>query len=193
MLDQANQVIRKALSLLVAFFVVSIGTGCRGTTDKSKQVEKVQTESLATAGFSVEPIDQAGLKRLIGERNGKILLLNIWATWCAPCIAEFPDLKKLSQTCDTAAIEVVAISADYPDEVDTKIIPFLRKINVPFRVYVAQFEHQEDFINAVNRSWSGALPVSLVYDSHGKERFFHVGQQSFDDFKREVERAKGGL
>jgi thiol-disulfide isomerase/thioredoxin len=193
MLDQANQVIRNTASLLVAFLVVSIGISCRGTNDKGKQVEKVQTGSLATAGYSVEPIDQAGLKRLIGERNGKILLLNIWATWCAPCVAEFPDLKKLSQTCDTAVVEVVAISADYPDEVETKIIPFLKKTNVPFRVYVAQFERQEDFINAVNRSWSGALPVSQVYDSHGKERFFHVGQQSFDDFRREIEKAKGGL
>jgi thiol-disulfide isomerase/thioredoxin len=170
-----------------------VGTGCRGTNDKGRQAEKDRVESSAKAGPSVEPIDRSGLKTLIGERGGKILLLNIWATWCEPCVAEFPDLKKLSQAYDTAAVEVVAISADYPDEVDTKIIPFLKKTNVPFRVYVAQFEHQEDFINAVNRSWSGALPVSLVYDSHGKERFFHVGQQSFDDFKREVEKAKGDL
>jgi thiol-disulfide isomerase/thioredoxin len=193
MLDQTYQVMRKIPSLSVLFLVASIGTACRGTKDKGTHVERVQAQSPANVGLSVDPIDQAGLKRLIGERNGKILLLNIWATWCAPCVAEFPDLKKLSQTSDTASVEVVAISADYPDEVDTKIIPFLRKTNVSFRVYVAKFEHQEDFINAVNRSWSGALPASLIYDSHGNESFFHVGQQSFDDFKREIEKVKGGL
>jgi len=193
MLNQTNQVVAKASSLIVVLLAVFFGAACRGTNDRGGQAEKVRAESPAKAGFSVEPIDQAGLKRLIGERSGKVLLLNIWATWCEPCIAEFPDLKKLSQTYDTAAVEVVAISADYPDEVDTKIMPFLRKTDVPFRVFVAQFEHPEDFINAVNRSWSGALPASLIYDSRGKERFFHVGQQSFDDFKREINKVKGGL
>ncbi|MCX6144650.1 MAG: TlpA disulfide reductase family protein [Ignavibacteriales bacterium] len=193
MLNQTNQVMGKTPSLIVVLLAVFMGTACRGTNDKGAWEEKDQAESSTKVGLSVEPIDQASLKRLIGERSGKILLLNIWATWCEPCVAEFPDLTKLSQTYDTAAVKVVAISADYPDEVDTKIIPFVRKTNVPFRVYVAQFEHQEDFINAVNRSWSGALPVSLIYDSRGKERFFHVGQQSFDDFKREVEKVKGGL
>jgi thiol-disulfide isomerase/thioredoxin len=193
MLNKTNQVMGKVPFLIAILLAVFIGTSCRGTNDKGAQAERVQAASAVKVGLSVEPIDQAGLKRLIGERNGKILLLNIWATWCAPCIAEFPDLKKISQIYDTAAVEVVAISADYSDEVDTKIIPFLKKTNVSFRVYVAQFEHQEDFINAVNRSWSGALPVSLIYDSHGKERFFHVGQQSFDDVRREVEKVKGGI
>jgi thiol-disulfide isomerase/thioredoxin len=193
MLNQTDQLMGKASSLIAVLLVVFIGIACRGTNDKGAQAKKVQIQSPSMAELTVEPIDQSGLKKLIGERNGKILVLNIWATWCAPCVAEFPDLKKLSQTYDTAAVEVVAISADYPDEVDTKIIPFLKKTSVSFRVYVAQFEHQEDFINGVNRSWSGALPASLIYDSHGKERFFHVGQQSFDDFKREVDKVKGGL
>jgi len=170
-----------------------IGIACRGTSNRGREAEKVQAPSPAKAGLSVKPIDQAGLKRLIRERNGKILLLNIWATWCAPCVAEFPDLIKFSQTCDTTTVEVAAISADYPDEVDAKIIPFLRKMSISFPVYVAQFEHQEDFINAVNRSWSGALPASLIFDSRGKECFFHVGQLSFNDFKHEVDKVKGGL
>ena len=183
----------KVIFYIGVLCVMLIGSDCRGTTNKGKQAEKAKALSTSKAVLSVAPIDEAGLKKLISERNGRVLLLNIWATWCAPCVAEFPDLVKLSQTCDTTAVEVVAISADYPDEVDTKIIPFLKRTNVSFRVYVAQFEHQEDFINAVSRSWSGALPASLIYDSLGTERLFHVGQQSYDDFKHEVDKIKGGL
>ena len=178
---------------MVLLFAVVIGSACRGTDERGNRAEKAQAQSISKAVLSVEPIGEPGLKKLIRERNGKVLLLNIWATWCAPCVAEFPDLVRLSQSYDTTAVEVVAISADYPDEVDTKIIPFLRKVDVSFRVYVAQFEHQEDFINAVNRTWSGALPASLIYGSDGQERFFHVGQQSYDDFKHEVDKVKGGL
>jgi len=175
--------------------VVALLTGlaCRSRNDSGPHAMKDRAQTSSQTDFFVEPIDEAGLKKLIGERNGRILVLNIWATWCAPCVAEFPDLVKLSHAYDTTAVEVVAISADYPDEVDTKIIPFLRKTNVSFRVYVAQFQHQEDFINALNRSWSGALPASLIYDSHGKEEFFHVGQQSYADFKKEVDKMKGDL
>lgn len=183
----------RVASCLPLLFVLLVGTACRGTNGQGKEAAKADTQSNAQVGLSVKPIDQLGLQRLIRERNGKILLLNIWATWCAPCLAEFPDLVKLSHTFDTSEVEVVAISADYPDEVDTKIIPFLRKTNVSFHVYVANFEHQEDFINEVNRSWSGALPASLIIDSHGKKRLFHVGQLSFDDFKHEVHKVKGTL
>ena len=183
----------KFVSCMVLLFALLMVTACRSTNDRGEPAEKVLAQSISKSVLSVDPIDETGLKKLIRERNGRVLLLNIWATWCAPCVAEFPDLVKLSQTYDTTGFEVVAISADYPDEVDTKIIPFLKKMNVPFPVYVAQFEHQEDFINGVNRSWSGALPASLIYDSHGKERFFHVGQQSFGEFKLEVDKIKGGL
>jgi len=193
MFDQTNQVMTNGALCIAVLLAMLAGVACRSTNDRGGHVEKLQTPSSAQTNILVEPINQAGLQKLIGERKGKILLLNIWATWCAPCVAEFPDLAKLSQTSDTSATEVVAISADYPDEVDSKIIPFLKKLNIPFRVYVAQFAHQEDFINAVNRSWSGALPATLIYDSHGKERFFHVGQQSFDDFKHEVDKIKGGI
>jgi thiol-disulfide isomerase/thioredoxin len=179
----------------IAFFLfvligLLVNVACRNA---NRLHENEQEVSVTKNVLTVEPLDESGLKKLVAERRGRILLLNIWATWCAPCVAEFPDLAKISQSYDTTAVEVVAISADFQDEVDSKIIPFLRSRNVPFRVFVAQFLHQEDFINAVNRSWSGALPASLIYDARGKERLFHVGQQSFDDFKREIDNIKGGL
>lgn len=191
--NQTNQVTLNAVVYIGVFAVMLVGGGCRGTTDRDKQAEKANAPGVLGTVRSVMPIDEAGLKKLISERKGRVLLLNIWATWCAPCVAEFPDLVKLSQTYDSTEVEVVAVSADYPDEVDTKIIPFLKKTGVPFRVFVAEFTHQEDFINAVNRSWSGALPASVIYDSHGKERLFHVGEQSYDDFKHEVDTIKGDL
>jgi thiol-disulfide isomerase/thioredoxin len=135
----------------------------------------------------VDPLDQADLKKLLGERKGKILFLNIWATWCAPCVEEFPDIIKLSQAYPGSEVEVVGVSADYPDEVESKIIPFIRKHNVPFRIYVAKFDHQEDFINCVDSSWSGALPATLVYDAQGTRRYFSVGAGSFDKFRKVID------
>jgi thiol-disulfide isomerase/thioredoxin len=166
--------------------VTLVGVGCRNS-----QESKGKTSSVAESHVTVTPIDKDGLATLVANRNGKVLLLNVWATWCAPCVAEFPSLVKLSKSFDTSAVEVVAVSADYPDEVDSKIIPFLRKMNVPFQVHVAQFAHQEDFINAVNSDWSGALPATLIVDAQGKNRIFHVGELSFEEFKQKVDSMKG--
>ena len=167
--------------------------GCHAKDDGGSAGSKAAVLSAKDSAISVLPIDEAGLKELIKERHGRILLVNIWATWCAPCVEEFPDLVRLSQTYVRGGFDLVAISADYPDEVDSKIVPFLKKQNVPFRVFVAKFDHQEDFINAVNQSWNGALPATLIYNAQGKQRLFHIGQLTYEQFKDSIEKVKGGL
>lgn len=165
-------------------FIVFIGgPGCRPKEPQNPAPSDVSVDTPRKQVGSVDPVDQDGLKKLVKERNGKILFLNIWATWCAPCVEEFPDLIKLAQSYPGSEVEVVGISADYPDEVESKILPFIREKNVPFRIYVAKFDHQEDFINSVNSSWSGALPATLVYDAQGKQRYFSVGAGTFEKFK----------
>jgi thiol-disulfide isomerase/thioredoxin len=176
-------------SLVVSSLVLlTVGAGCRSADRRTEQPSASATTSGAKAKIVVDSIDEGGLKKLVGERGGRLLFLNIWATWCVPCVEEFPDLVKLSGAYGEKEVEVVGISADYTDEIETKIIPFLEKLKVPFRVYVAKFAHQEDFINAVNRSWSGALPASVIYDLNGKQRYFHVGQGTFQDFKNEIDK-----
>jgi thiol-disulfide isomerase/thioredoxin len=163
------------------------GPGCRLKSPPNPAPSVAAVDTALKQVGPVDPIDQAGLKKLVNERNGRILFLNIWATWCAPCVEEFPDLIRLAQSYPGSEVEVVGISADYPDEVESKILPFMSKQNVPFRIYVAKFDHQENFINSVNSSWSGALPATLVYDGQGKQRYFSVGAGTFEKFKKIVD------
>ena len=176
----------------IGFAVFGV-SGCNAKRERGSAGSKSAVLSVADSVTRVLPIDEAGLKTLIRERNARILLVNIWATWCAPCVEEFPDLVRLSQADDGRGVEFVAISADYPDEVETKIVPFLKKQKVPFRVFVAKFDHQDDFINAVNQSWNGALPATLIYDAQGRQRLFYVGQLTYEQFRDSIEKVKGGL
>lgn len=149
------------------------------------------TEQSQVVVEPVRTIDEKGLRKLIKTRNKKVLFLNIWATWCAPCVEEFPDLVKLSQHYNPNEVEIVAISADFPDEVDSKILPFLKKQKVSFKTYVAKFENQDSFINSLNKSWNGALPATFIYDAKGKQRFFTIGKSNFERFKNEIEKVRG--
>jgi thiol-disulfide isomerase/thioredoxin len=135
----------------------------------------------------IEPIHEAVFQQLVQQRNGKILLVNVWATWCLPCREEFPDLVKLAETYQGSDIEIIGISADYPDEIESKILPFLQEQKANFKNYVRNFEDDQVFINTINPKWSGALPVTVVYDRQGKQQVFHLGEADFETFRQKIE------
>ncbi len=177
-------------AIIVLLFLAWLGLGCRSEKPREAQ-SGTTTPAAGTSKIKpVQLIDSTGLRKLVQERNGRILFLNIWATWCAPCVEEFPDIVKLSRMEAENAVDVVAISADYTDEIESKIMPFLKRHDVPFQVYVAKFDHQEDFINAINPQWNGALPATLIYNQHGVQRHFKVGQSTFEEFKKEIDKLK---
>jgi len=119
------------------------------------------------------------LNDIIKNRKGRVLLINIWATWCVPCKEEFPDLIKISEKYDEQ-IELVGISIDYPDEIESKIIPFLNEFQPNFVNYVNGEKDTERFINNLNPKWSGAIPATFFYDSEGEQILFYVGKMSFE-------------
>lgn len=133
--------------------------------------------------IKVEPIDKVKFEKLIKERNGKILLLNFWATWCVPCREEFPDLVKISTDFKSRKVEVVGISLDYPEEVHTKIIPFLKGQKANFINYVNGFNKDDELINLVNVNWNGAIPATVIYDEYGDQIAFLEGKKSYEEFK----------
>lgn len=163
--------------------------GCRGEGGSDLKEPK-RSFTVKTSLPRVQPLNENDLRSLTSARNGSILFVNVWATWCAPCIEEFPDIVSLSKSYEGTNVEFVAISVDYPDEVESKIRPFIETQKVPFQVYVADFEHQESFINALNKSWNGAIPATFIYDALGRQRSFLVGKQTLDQFKQEIERVK---
>ena len=161
-------------SLLLALIVLSAG--------------KDPTRSNGhTAVPAVSTIDLAGLRSMISERHGRPLLLNVWATWCIPCREEFPDLVRLRSAYPDSAVDMVAISVDYPDEVDSKIRPFLSHLRVPFPVCVSGVKKQEDFMNALDSLWNGGVPATFIYDGNGHRRTFLFGQKSYSVFKSELD------
>jgi thiol-disulfide isomerase/thioredoxin len=139
--------------------------------------------------IAVEKIDKPKLEQLLNNRDGKVLFINLWATWCIPCREEFPSIIKLVNEFKDKPVDFYGISTDYPDEVESKIIPFLIKQNVNFINLVNGYEEDEDLINAFDKKWNGALPATFIFDKYGKKISFLEGKQSFQKFKREIEKA----
>ncbi|MGK9369238.1 TlpA family protein disulfide reductase [Melioribacter sp. Ez-97] len=133
-------------------------------------------------------INKDGLNKIIKNRKGKVLFLNLWATWCVPCREEIPDIVKLAE--EYKDVEFVGLSVDFPEDVNSKVIPFLKSNNVEYVNYINGFENDEELINFLDENWNGALPATLIYDSKGKKTVFIEGKKSYKEFKEEIERAR---
>jgi thiol-disulfide isomerase/thioredoxin len=181
----------KRRSLPLLFLGAMLLGGCTSRDPRGARFERVSslTDQQEPAP-SIQLLSEQGFQKLVRDRNGKILLLNFWATWCGPCVEEFSDLIKLSKFYGNNGVEVIGVSVDYPDEAESKVIPFLKKHHVTFKIYVAKFDKQEDFINTVDSSWNGAVPATFIYGPRGNRLYSWIGQGTYSRFKREIEKMK---
>jgi hypothetical protein len=72
--------------------------------------------------------------------------------------------------------------------VNSKIIPFLKSNNVKFKNYVNGFSNDEELINALDKKWNGALPVTFIYDTKGNKMVFLQGMKTYEEFKTETKK-----
>jgi thiol-disulfide isomerase/thioredoxin len=134
----------------------------------------------------VRPIDEAGLQQLIEQSRGKVVLINFWATWCEPCVEELPALMKIAQQFQPQGLQIFFVSIDEPEDIDGKVLPFLKAQGVAFRTYIKRTKDDEAFINAIDKKWSGAIPATFIYDTNGTLVKRLVAQQSFETFAEAV-------
>jgi thiol-disulfide isomerase/thioredoxin len=123
-------------------------------------------------------VDANGLKQAIARQKGKVVFVNMWATWCPPCVAEFPDLVKLNQKYHAKGLEVIAVSFD---EEAALAIPFLDRQKADFiNVWKTPKQDDDTFKRIFEKEWleisAGALPASWIFDRNGKRQYYRVGK-----------------
>ncbi len=129
---------------------------------------------LASAA-NLKPIDESGYSRLVASSRGKVLVVNFWATWCAPCRKEMPDLVALVGKYRAKGLEFVTVAID--EERDRKAVAeFLDRTKAPPPTFIKNFKSDEKFISQVDPRWSGGLPFTVVYDRAGRKAHVFPGE-----------------
>ena len=130
---------------------------------------------------SLLPINSTQLLDLIEESESALTLLNFWATWCDPCVEEFPDLVTLSKNHNPTELRVIFVSTDFERSLPS-VRQFLDKQNLDLVSYYKS-ESDNTFINAMNPNWSGALPATFVYDNAGNKLEFWIGSRTLEELE----------
>lgn len=133
-------------------------------------------------------LDARGLRQAIAREKGRVVLLNFWATWCVPCREEFPDLSSLQERHRRAGLTVLGVTTDFEREL-AAVEKFLAELKPAFSNYRKKSGgDDQDFIEAVDGSWGGELPFSVLYDRAGKKVRVYSGKLPVSEAEREIRR-----
>ena len=125
------------------------------------------------SGQKIEYIKVPELEKILNNFDNKLYVINFWATWCAPCVAELPAFEKVSLDYDKAKVRFIFISLDFPSQVEKQLIPFLKKNKIDFEVSVMMETDSNLWIDKVDPSWQGNIPSTLILNNTKKIRYFH--------------------
>lgn len=153
-------------------------------SDKRESAQKA-LEQWNKEEVSLDLIDADGIRAFIENDSENLRLINLWATWCGPCVAEFPELVTINRMYRGREFEMITISADMPDKKE-KALAFLKKQHASCENYLFQSEDKYKLIEAVDKDWPGALPYTLLIAPGGKILLRQVGRIDPLDMKKRI-------
>lgn len=168
---------KKAISLAIILVMLSCKT-------EVKPEGKLTVEN--STKVNIESFNYDGLKILLNKKDNKTYVINFWATWCKPCVEELPSFEKLHKTYKNKNVEVILVSLDFPNHIESKLIPFIKEHNLKPKVVLMADPDQNTWIPKVSTEWSGAIPATVIYNKNYREFY----EQSFTYHELENELTK---
>ncbi|MGB3588884.1 MAG: redoxin domain-containing protein [Tunicatimonas sp.] len=123
---------------------------------------------------NLEMIDEAGIAELLKNDTDKLRLINVWATWCGPCVLEYPEFVVMHRMYKDRAFEFISISADRPEQKE-KAQNFLDKENSAVQNYLFAKDDKYALIEAIDPEWEGALPYTILIEPGGERIYSQQG------------------
>jgi len=116
---------------------------------------------------TLEKLSPAGLSDLLKNNTDELLLVNFWATWCGPCIIEYPEFVTIQRMYGERDFQFASVSMDTPDQID-KALKFLKGKASAVPNYIMDTEDKYEVIKVVGEDWDGSLPITLLIEPGGK-------------------------
>jgi peroxiredoxin len=184
-----SQDAKNALDALLAGKPVTVAhTPAFGCSTKWKS--KIDSQMEETKKYEAEPVkvDMAtadDLKKLRTNPTGKVLLINFWATWCGPCLTEFPDLETTYRMFRRRDFDLVTVSTNLPDE-KAGVMKTLQSQHASSRNLEFASEDTYGLQAAFDAHWEAGVPYTMVIAPGGKVLYQKQGEVDILEVRRVI-------
>lgn len=124
--------------------------------------------------------DAAGRQHALSQWQGKAVLVNFWAPWCAPCVEEMPELSGLARGELGKKVQILGIGIDSP----SNIAEFSGKLKIGYPIYVAGMAGTD--LSRQFGNTSGGLPFTVLIGADGQVRKTYLGRLKFEQLKADL-------
>lgn len=127
----------------------------------------------------VKVIKYHELQQLRQAPHDTLYILNFWATWCRPCIKEMPFFEAAGQQYKDQPVQVVLVSMDAAQDLDRRVVPFVRKRNLKSRLLLLDETDANTWIDQLEPKWSGAIPATILFNN--KRGHYHFVEKELSE------------
>lgn len=124
---------------------------------------------------------------IMNIQDDRIQVVNFWATWCGPCVAELPFFEELNAQLDPKTHQIVLVTIDWGTNLERKVKPFIEKKGLKSKIVLLDDPKTNDWIDRVDPSWSGAIPITLFLTKE-KKQFYEKEYHSFEELKVDLQK-----
>ena len=183
--EDLKQAVKELLAGKEVSNPITKSVGCSTKWSWKAENSKDIDEKWAQREVTLSEIDNEGVKELLLNNTENLQLINVWASWCAPCVTEFPDLVKLQRMYGKKDFEFISLSADKIERKD-KVLKFLKEEQAGVKNYIYSQDDIYELVELVDPNWSGALPYTLLVEPGGKKVYSYQGAVELLELRKAI-------
>ena len=142
----------------------------------NEDLKQIESDTISVYDFKK-------LEPFLYSKTKKIKIVNFWAMWCAPCVKELPYLQEYAQK--NPNVELLMVSMDFPEDIENKLKPFLKKRGLTATVVVLDDPDANSWIDKVYPKWSGAIPFTIIFNEDNRS-YYEGGFESVEDLEEKI-------
>ncbi len=169
---------REAIDALLAGKPVVVAktpsVGCSTKWIYKEEGRKAELAEIESHPVTLQPASADQFKALRKNDSGKLRLVNFWATWCAPCVQEMPEIQTMLRMYGHRAFEVTTVSINYPDEKPAALAA-LTKLHATSRNLILGATDIYTLLAAFDPDWNAAVPYTMLIKPNGEVVYKNQG------------------
>ncbi|MHC5545013.1 TlpA family protein disulfide reductase, partial [Singulisphaera rosea] len=149
-------------------------SGCSTKWADKRESAKTSLAKWDKEEVKLQPIDEAGIANLVRNDTKSLLMVNVWATWCGPCVAELDEFTTMNRMYRTRRFKMVTISIDEPEK-EEEALKVLKEHHLSATNYLRRAEDRDKFADALDKGWPGPVPYTMIIAPGGKVIYRKTG------------------